>query len=166
MDGCTQHKDLSGKVTQLCLQQVRQEEQLKHLGSEYAFIKDEIFEGPNSIKTRIANTEVGLVDLKETVLENRRVVGEQIKAYQEDISKQLDEHKKTTDGQIKGLFRIFILAMTASFLILGSILSFLTIETRNTNQAITDHVLSTAVNQSPAREPSPSPMLPFKESKK
>jgi hypothetical protein len=143
MTECNLHKDLNSKMVGICVEQASQKERQNSLMNESNFLKAEIFEGNNSIKTRIANTEVGLRDLKDAVFDNRKIVGDKIDGYQESLTEQLNEHKADTDKKLSGLFRIFIMTITASFLILGAILGFLTVEVRNTNAAIMQHVTTT-----------------------
>ncbi len=130
MEYCPDHKDMISKWLGISIALAHLEERGKALDDNYEFLKNEIYEGENSIKGRIKASEIMLDDLKEAVLSNRKAVMDKV-----------NEYKTETADKIDHLFNIFVIALSAASVILILVLGYLTYEVRSTNSAMTAHMI-------------------------
>ena len=107
MEQCSDHKDCSKKTMDNCLAIASIKSDLKHTDDFVNQIGAEIYEGPQSIKSRVKGLEVAMTDIKDTVLENRDLVGKKIDEYSTDINEKL-----------KGMFKLFCIFVSAATVVL------------------------------------------------
>lgn len=132
MDYCPEHRDNCKKIFDAC-QAIGK---ITRIESDIESIHSTIFgEGDsNSLKSRIKGTEDALSGLKELVLENREVV----------------------QTNMKGLFKIFVLTITAASVIICIVFGVMWSELKSINDTMA------TLQHHQIRQPSPSPQLPFK----
>jgi len=171
VDECKQHQACSNKLMQTCLDMAAVKERMGTCEYDCKQLNQSIYGsgGSDSIKSRIKGTEDTLSGLKDLVLENRqinhdtfceikkdtKIIADQLKI---DTEKTAQALKTDSDDKLRGLFKIFVMTVTASSIIVGAMFSFLWIEGKNDRAEIKASIA--AIRQ--MRQPSPSPQLPFK----
>lgn len=136
MDYCPDHKDQCKKIFDACTAVGVASTKLSRIEQDIENIISTIFgEGASdSLKSRIKGTEDSLSGLKELVLENREVV----------------------QTNMKGLFKIFLLTISAASLIIIIAFGVMWGELKSVNDSVA------SIRQHQIRQPSPSPQLPVK----
>jgi hypothetical protein len=136
---CTDHKDQCKKIFDACREVSIAATRIERLEDDIHNVVTTIFGegGEESLKSRIKGTEDAMSGLKELVLENREVV----------------------QTNIKGLFKVFVLTITAASAIIVIAFGVMWSEMKGINDTV-DSIQRHQVRQN--REPSQSPQLPFK----
>ena len=138
---CSDHKDQCKKIFDACKDVGIATNRLSRIEHDIGGIIITIFGegGEGSLKSRIKGTEDSLTGLKELVLENREVV----------------------QTNMKGLFKIFVLAITAASVVVVIAFGVMWAELKDVSSTI-DLIQRHQSRQ--VRQPSPSPQLPFDHS--
>ena len=106
---CDDHKECKTKLYELCSKAQVREERLSCVEEDIESIKKELWLNPNSLRQRIKGVEDADMHLEKIILDNRTIMQESLKTLSEDFNEKL-----------KGMFKIFVLTITAaSVLILG-----------------------------------------------
>jgi hypothetical protein len=136
MDYCSDHKECNKKLFDACQGVGLATSRIDRIAKDIEILNYTIFgEGEgNSLKSRIKGSEDALLGLKELVLENREVV----------------------QTNMKGLFKIFVMTISAASVIICIVFGVMWAELRSVNDTIA------TLQHHQLREPSPSPPLPFK----
>lgn len=120
MSQCDEHKDSMKKIVETCVKVENHATRLTQVETDVCAIKEELWTNPDSLRSRIKGQEDQSHHLQELILENRKMVVEQLKDFKEDMGEAIMMVAKNGDDKLKGFFKIFILTISAaSFIVVG-----------------------------------------------
>ena len=125
MPYCADHKDCQKKLIELCGESKVREERIQCLEEEIENIQRELWLSPNSLRQRIKGVEDADMHLEKIILDNRKITQESLQGFVQDFNDKL-----------KGMFKIFVLTITAASILIMAVFSVVYWEARSSKTVV------------------------------